>query len=305
MTVEEMLAIGERGLMRVEDRGSANGIATYNEIFDVINATQIRERVLYYSGLGLLQTRDSGGLVQTDHDVQRYSQSFEMQQYSLRVEADPAAMKFDIYKYVKEYAPKVQKTTTETLNKEAANILVLGNVTTYGYTAPDAAAIFGTHTRLEGNTYVNVGTAAFSSSALQTAVATVKSDIGERGIPRDVPAGLKITSGYLLEAQILETLKSRGYSESANQGDNLYLPRNVISQRTEKWINDGITSGIGDNWYLTPADKLENPLKLIMFLDPAMRSSYDEDSLMMRWTMNCAFKAACFNDGGTYASIPA
>ncbi len=301
LTSEQIVDIGTGGITTIINAGLKSPMAQHQQIVRVVPAKQIRETVLVYSGLSLMRPRSSGGPIQMDKDIQRYRQSYDPQHYSLSVGYDPIARDYDLYNFVGEQGPKLRDCSIETLNKMAADFLFAG---LSSLTTPDGVALFGTHTRMSGATYVNKTTSAFSIAALKSAIAAVHSDVGERGIPLGYTEGLKLITGPGLVADASEILQSAGLANTANRADNVYLPKYVVNHVVCKWLNNAYVTNASDNWYLLPNKDADNPLALIEYRKPEVKADYVLNNDTFVFAINMTYQRAAFANMGTYAGDP-
>jgi len=301
LTTEQIVDIGTGGITTIVNAGLKTASAEHGNIVRVVPAKQIRETILVYSGLSLLRPRSSGGLIQMDKDHQRYRQSYDPQHYSLGLGYDPVARDYDLYGFIGEQGPKLKECAVETLNKMAADFLFAG---LSSLTTPDGVALFGTHTRMSGATYVNKTTAAFSIASLKAAIAAVHSDVGERGIPLGYTEGLKLITGPGLLADATEILQSAGLANTANRADNVYLPKYVVNHYVCKWLNNSYVTNASDNWYLLPNKDADNPLALIEYRKPEVKGDYLTHNDTFMFAVNMTYQRAAFANMGTYAGDP-
>lgn len=303
MYTDEDVLLGTRGLSKILNGGiDAGEPATYGNIVEVIKPDQLRYVVAKFAGYGLLDPRSSGETFTIDRNVQRYKKAYDIQQYSIMIEHDPIVDKFDIYGFVKQEGPNLKGAAVATLNKLAANAFLNGATT---LVTPDGIALFGTHTRLSGATFVNSGTGNLSVANLQSAIAVVLSDVGERGIPRHFTDGLVLHHSPLKAADAIEIVSSIGLADTAERRDNKYIPKNIVKLNQEVWLNDTVVSGCSDQWYLTPASSAKNPIKFIEFAPITAVGDNVVQRSVVQMGINMAYTLVALDDEGCYASIPA
>lgn len=231
----------------------------WRDLVQVKRSDKMKEENSYLSGIGFVPKKGEGDPVTYDARLQGPTKTWVHDTYALGMRITEEAIEDDLYNVMQDGARELGVSARETRHVAVAEIFNTGFVTTY-HTAGDALAIFtASHTRLDGGTWSNLGTAAsLNYATLQSAVLAFENQVDHRGKKiMQTPVTLLVPPA--LEMKALELLETVGQPENANNTINA-LKRARPSIRLIVW--PFLTSSTA--WFLI-GDNAKNDTGLIHF----------------------------------------
>lgn len=189
--------------------------------------------VIKIAGLGYMEARDPGEPASTDSKRKLYETRFYPTKFVKLVELDDETERFDYYKMAKTTKDFVY-VYNQTKNK------IIADLYNNGFTVAcyDGDYWFDTdHSNCPGvSDSSNLLTAALSTTALQTAITTLISQVDERGLPLLHASGMDLIVGPTLYPLAWELCQAGGKPQTADND------KNFASNWVTPKINNYITS---------------------------------------------------------------
>jgi len=238
-----------------------------------ITSRQAYEEIITMSGLGLMQRQTSGMPVHVDNMQTRFSKTFTTQMYSLAVRHDAKSKIVDVNRFIAALPEQLTRAIAGTLNTQAFGVLNLGFS---DYLAPDALSMFNSaHPLLPSaigtTTQSNTTTTALSVTSLGTAIAALRDQRTDRGLPMHNTERLKLVVGPQNEHIAQRIVLSSNLQGTSDNDNNNYI-RSNIQLVPSNYV--GLAGGTANSWFLLGSGA-SNPLVHIVTAQPTVEMWYD------------------------------
>ena len=188
-----------------------------------------------------------------------------------------------------------------TRNLLAANLLSNG-FSSSGTVTPDGVSQFNSaHPLKTGGTFSNVTTNALTGPNLEAGIQSVRSQVGDRGIPKYYRGGFRLVVGSGLAGRAHRVARSAGLAGTADNDTNSWISGNIKEIVEDPMLDFG-SSTLSENWHLIPANSKDSPFINVEVQGLETDNDYDMDHQMYKMAANfeCVYDTLGWR--GTYGA---
>lgn len=220
---------------------------TWKDFYSMRTSKRAYEESAYVSGFGYLQEKPEGTPINDDARIQGPSKQWVHDTWALACRITQEAIEDDLYQVMKRAMKDLAVSATATRHLLAIRMIMNMTNTTYHTAGDNLAICSGSHIRLGGGTWDNLGDAADPTEAtIQAAIENFEAITDHRGKKYDQKAKV-IWSGRNWEFKIAQILESSGSQEAIHSGmNNLISPRRKLRQVVDAEITDNRWGIMGD-----------------------------------------------------------
>ena len=239
-------AVQVPGLFVVAQESFKRATNNLAKVVTTRSSTKEYEEAGYITGLGYLESKPEGMPISSDARIQGPVKRWVHEPYALMVRVTREAIDDDRYGIMSGAFRDLGISAKATSHLLMARMFMTGSATTY-HTAGDTYAIFyGTHTKLGGGTWSNLGDAADPTEAtLAAAVMNFEAITDHRGKRYDQKAQ-GVLCGPTHEMVFEKLLESTMEPETNKNAVNAMKRRRGLSLTVDKEITDGRWFVFGD-----------------------------------------------------------
>jgi hypothetical protein len=216
---------------------------TWKKIYTTRSSKKAYEESAFTSGFGYLVNKPEGTPLTYDERIQGFTKRWSHDTYGLAVRITDEAIEDDLYGVMTQAMRQLGVSAAATRHLIAIRMLMNATATTYHTCGDGLALCVSNHTRLDGSTWSNVGSAAApTTAAVEAAVQNFENITDHRGKRYDQKAKA-IICGPSLEFTMASILESTQTAENANNAKNTLKTRRSLTLEIEPEITD-------DRWFV-------------------------------------------------------
>ena len=189
-----------------------------------------------FTGLGIAQKTGEKEPYQREEKRQGYKVTISPDKFTQSIDVTEEQLRFGQWEDINNGVESVANSLNHRINLDAAKIHYLGHGTTF-FTGGDGAALYATHTLLDGSTDSNTSTNPLSYDNLKTAIQAMDRFTDDKGVQLLPCQRLRLIVARENKERAEEVLRSIGNPDSANRVNNVFNNGNgYIDLHVANWI---------------------------------------------------------------------